>query len=92
MPTADQLFLQEVSWTIITSENYEQVFEALKSTGRPVVLFGLTDTGYQALALNLSSIRSFIQQQQTIIAAYERYYQEAQNTIRELKHASQQDR
>lgn len=89
---ADQLFLQEVSWTIITSENYEQVFKALKSTGQPVVLFGLTDTGYQALALNLSSIRSFIQQQQTIIAAYERYYQEAQNTIRELEHASQQDR
>lgn len=94
LPKADQLFLREVTWTIITTENYEQVFDALKDTGKPVVLFGLTDNGYEALALNLSSLRAFIQQQQVIIAAYENYYKEAQSTIdaanRKLEDAAQE--
>lgn len=81
LPKADQLFFKQVEWILITPDNYEEVFAKLSETGRPVVLFGLTDNGYEALATNLSSLRSFIQQQQVIIAAYESYYKESNKAL-----------
>lgn len=81
LPKADQLFFKEVEWVLITPDNYEEVFAKLSETGRPVVLFGLTDNGYETLATNLSSLRSFVQQQQIIIAAYESYYKNANEAI-----------
>jgi len=38
------------------------------------VLIGLTDDGYEVLALNYSDIMAYIQQQNAIIKAYENYY------------------
>ena len=81
LPKADQLFFKEVEWVLITPDNYEEVFAKLSETGRPVVLFGLTDNGYETLATNLSSLRSFVQQQQIIIAAYESYYKNANEAL-----------
>lgn len=81
LPKADELFFKEVSWVLITPDNYEEVFEKLSANGRPVVLFGLTDVGYENLATNLSSLRSFVQQQQIIIAAYESYYKKSEKAL-----------
>lgn len=83
LPKADRLQSRPVEWIIITPENYEEVFAKIEKEGKPMVLFGLTDKGYEHLALNLSDIRAFIQQQQAIIAAYEGYYQEAEKAIEE---------
>lgn len=83
LPTADKFISRPVEWIIITPENYQEVFDKIKSDGRPVVLFGITDKGYEHLALNLSDIRAFIQQQKAIIAAYENYYQQSQKAIDE---------
>jgi hypothetical protein len=38
------------------------------------VLFAITADGYEALALNLSDVRSMIQQQQKVIAVYQDSY------------------
>jgi len=65
----------------VTPENYEDVFAKLGETGRPIVIFGLTDSGYEKLATNLSSLRAFVQQQQVIIAAYENYYKESEKAL-----------
>lgn len=73
--------MREVKWVIITEENYKQVFEDLKKTGRPIAIFGLTDKGYENLGLNLSDLRAYIQQQQTIIAAYENYYKKSSEAL-----------
>ena len=81
LPKADQLFFKEMEWILITPDNYEEVFEKLSATGRPVVLFGLTDNGYETLATNLSSLRAFVQQQQIIIAAYESYYKQSEQAL-----------
>lgn len=83
MPQADKFVSRPVEWILITPENYQEVFDKIKSDGRPVVLFGITDKGYEHLALNLSDIRAFIQQQKAIIAAYESYYQQSQKAIDE---------
>lgn len=53
----------------------------LKKDGRPVTLFALTDQGYANLGLTLSDIRAYIEQQKTIILAYENYYKEADKAV-----------
>jgi len=94
LPSADQLNLRIIDWVIITEENYEEVFSQLRETGNDPVLFGLSDKGYENLSLNLSDVRAFIQQQKTIIAAYERYYKDAEVALsraqREVQSVNQQ--
>ena len=45
LPRADVLDLSGyvVDWKILTLDNYEQVFEEIRKTGRPMTLFALTD-------------------------------------------------
>ena len=81
LPETDEIRLRAVDWTLITPENVEEVFSKAEESGRPVVFFALTDKGYENLGLNISDIRSLIQQQQTIIAAYENYYKESQEAL-----------
>jgi len=81
LPRADELRLRDVEWTLITPDNAEEVFAEAEESGRPIVFFGLTDKGYENLGLNISDIRAFIQQQKTIIAAYENYYKESQEAL-----------
>ena len=81
LPYADPIKTRDVQWVIITPDNYEQVFNEMAKKGQPIVLFGLTDKGYENLSLNLSDIRAFIQQQQAIIVAYEGYYKQSNAAI-----------
>ena len=67
--------LEEIKWTIITSENAEEVFEKLKAGGVDPVLFGLTDDGYEALSKNFAQIRAYMLQQDEIIKSYKEYYE-----------------
>jgi len=46
-----------------------------------MVFFAITDQGYENLGLNLSDLRAFIMQQQSIINAYEVYYQAADDAL-----------
>ncbi len=81
LPDVDTVEMSDVKWIIITEENYEKVFADLKKNGRPLAVFGLTDKGYASLGTNLSSIRALVQQQKTIIAAYEAYYKNAEEAL-----------
>ena len=67
--------LEEIKWTIITSENAEEVFAKLKAGNVDPVLFGLTDEGYEALAKNFAQIRAYMLQQDEIIKSYKEYYE-----------------
>lgn len=75
LPSADRIITRPVEWIIITPDNIDQVFEQLRSRNQSLALFAVTADGYENIALNLNDIRTYIQQQQTIIVAYERYYQ-----------------
>lgn len=83
LPKADQLFQRPIEWIIITPENAEEAFKSIQGRGRPILLFGVTDKGYENLALNLSDLRAYLQQQKAIIAAYENYYQQSNKAIEE---------
>jgi len=63
-----------VSWTIITPQNYEAKAKEIESKGGNAVLFALTPQGYQNLSMNVAELRRYIQQQQSVIIAYQKYY------------------
>lgn len=68
VPSVDQLRLRKIEWIVITPENVDEVFAELDSDS--VALFALTADGYEALSLNISDIRSILQQQKRVIAVY----------------------
>lgn len=57
LPSADELNLREIEWLIITPDNWEEQLAKLKSSGRSIAFFAITDKGYQDLGLNFSDMR-----------------------------------
>lgn len=82
LPAADEVRMRNIEWYIITPDNYEEVFAELEANNEAVVLFGLTSTGYERISLNLSDVRAFLQQQQSIIRAYKQYYIESEEALK----------
>mgnify|MGYP004073639585 FL=1 len=81
LPPVDELNMRPVEWIVINESNVEEVIVKLKSEGKAFAIYGLTGKGYGNLGLNFSDIRALVQQQQAIIAAYEGYYQEAEEAM-----------
>ena len=54
-------------------DNVEEVFAKLKDSKTDLVLFAVTDDGYQNLSLNMADVIKLVKQQKSIIAAYEKY-------------------
>lgn len=67
-------------WILVTPENAEQVFNSLKEQNVDLVLFALTDEGYEELALNIAELRNFIASQRAIIIKYKDYYEPSKET------------
>ena len=78
LPPADELRLKDLEWVVINEENAQEVWERLKKDKKDPVLIGLTDDGYEILAMNMSDIMKLLQQQKAIIAAYQNYYEESE--------------
>jgi hypothetical protein len=66
-----------VKWILITPENAEKVWEDLRKDNVDLVLFAITDEGYEELAVSMAEIRNFISQQRAIIIKYKEYYEPA---------------
>jgi hypothetical protein len=81
LPPVDELNMRKVEWIVINENNVDAVMEKLQSEGKAFALYGLTGEGYGNLGLNFSDIRALVQQQQAIIAAYEGYYQQAEQAM-----------
>ena len=69
------LKLEGVEWIVVTPENAEAVWKRLREKNADVVLFGLTDDGYEQLAIDMAQIRNHIAQQREIIIKYREYYE-----------------
>ena len=78
VPSVDVIDSRTVRWVVVTPENVEEVFADLQESGNSIVLFALTDRGYENLSLNMADITRLIRQQQSIIAAYRQYYEDQQ--------------
>jgi hypothetical protein len=66
---------RELDWIVITPENAEEVWKKLKESNTDVVLFAVTDDGYEQLALTMAELRNLIAQQRAIIIKYKEYYE-----------------
>jgi hypothetical protein len=64
-----------IEWIIITPENAEQVWAKLKEANADIVLLGLTDNGYEQLAVTIAELRNMIAAQRQIIIKYKEYYE-----------------
>lgn len=62
-------------WIVITPENAEQVWKDLESRNANLVLFAITDRGYEELSVTMAEIRNFINTQRQIIIKYREYYE-----------------
>lgn len=62
-------------WIVITPENADKVWKDLKEQKVDLVLFALTDEGYEELAISMAELRNFINTQRTIILKYKEYYE-----------------
>jgi hypothetical protein len=71
-----------VKWVLITPENAEKVWEELRKENVDLVLFGLTDEGYEELSISMAEIRNYIAQQRQIIIKYKEYYEPAKEEVR----------
>ena len=81
LPPVEQLRLKDVEWIVITQDNYQEVFEKLLKDKKDPALIGLTDDGYETLSLNMSDIMRLLQQQKSIIAAYQNYYEDSEKAL-----------
>ena len=81
VPQAEVLKLKELEWIVITEDNVAEVWQRLTEKKVDVVLFGITDEGYEVMARNMSDIMAHIEQQKAIIAAYKNYYEESEQAI-----------
>jgi hypothetical protein len=81
LPPVDELNMRKLEWIVINEDNVDAVMAKLESEGKAFALYALTGEGYGDLGLNFSDIRALVQQQQAIIAAYEGYYQAAEEAM-----------
>lgn len=91
VPTVDPYKHRDVKWIVVTPENAARVFAELKKKGQPVVLFALTDKGYEALALNTSDQIKISKQMQAIINAYKKYYLKVEERDKKHNEKAKQD-
>jgi hypothetical protein len=74
LPALMPLQLDGVQWTIITENNYKDIFEKLKEKGYQPILFSLDESGYEKLSINMTKIRGHMAQQKAVIVALKQYY------------------
>ena len=75
----------KADWIIVTQDNVDQVWADLKKKKFSVVIFGLTDKGYEDLSVSIAKIKKLVQQQRAVIAAYKNYYDQQNKAIDEQK-------
>ena len=64
-----------MEWIVVTPENVNEVFKQLEEKNTDLVLFAITDDGYEKLASDMVLLRNYIAQQRLIIMKYKDYYE-----------------
>lgn len=68
-----------MEWIVVTPENVNEVFKQLEEKNTDLVLFAITDDGYEMLASDMVLLRNYIAQQRLIIMKYKDYYEPEKN-------------
>jgi hypothetical protein len=71
----DPIKTKPIEWVVVTPENIDEVWKRLEAKNQNLVLFAVTDDGYQQLAVTIAELRNFLNTQRTIILKYKEYYE-----------------
>lgn len=70
-PLPDPIELQNIKWKVLTPEIMKQYLQDLEEGKAPIeIWYGLTPSGYEALAENIAILKKYIKSQQAIILYY----------------------
>jgi hypothetical protein len=75
LPPVDEFNARNVEWIVVTPANVQQVFKDLQDSDQHVVILALSADGYEKLSLNMADLLKLVQQQRSIITAYQSYYE-----------------
>ena len=75
LPVPPPLKAREIERFVITPENIDRVWARMEEKGVDLVVFALTDDGYQELAMTMAEVRNHIASQRAIIVKYKEYYE-----------------
>lgn len=68
----DPVAMKDADIVVVTESNLEEVIERIKGTQGEFVLYAMTASSFEALALNLEQIKRFIEEQNSVILYYEK--------------------
>lgn len=66
----------DIKWFVLTEDNIDDILRELETSNNNVVLFALTENGYEVLAKNQLQIRNYLRQLQDMLNAYKKYYEQ----------------
>jgi hypothetical protein len=72
-----------IEWVVVNKENAKIIFDRLVKENKDAVIIGLTDDGYETMAINFAQIRKFIVLQREVIKKYKEYYEGSQDGSKE---------
>lgn len=73
IPKVQPVSQSTVKWVVITKENATEKLKELESLGITNIVV-TTPEGYRNLNLNIAELRRYIRQQNSVIATYQKYY------------------
>ena len=73
--------MRNVDFMILTRDNVEEYFKKIEATGETIVIFGLTAQDYEYLSLNFADVLELLDQQNSVIVAYKKYYEQTDELI-----------
>ena len=77
----DPVAMKDADIVVVTESNLEEVIERIKGTQGEFVLYAMTASSFEALALNLEQIKRFIEEQNEVILYYEKAVNKEDNEI-----------
>jgi hypothetical protein len=76
LPYPPELKLRDVSFVVIHEDNADQVFQSLRDKNIDPVVFGLTSSNYENLAINIEEIKQHIILLRKSLDTYKEHYGE----------------
>ena len=68
----DPVAMKDADIVVVTEANLQEVIERIKGTQGEFVLYAMTASSFEALALNMEQIKRFIEEQNQVILYYEK--------------------
>ena len=68
----DPVAMKDADIVVVTEANLQEVIERIKGTQGEFVLYAMTASSFEALALNMEQIKRFIEEQNEVILYYEK--------------------